>query len=310
MLTTSMTQPHDMDVSGVSFPIPSMESDGSFSNWTDGAFGDSMLEPDPNILDGLGLHSLQQPAFASWVGDHRTGQSYDVSSAHSQTPSLTISPFTSSISDFDSFGGETDKMLSPSMAMKDDRGALYVEKSNMKRKQALKTKSAAVKRHLKKGFDGGKTPATHPIECRECGMRFRQQGELRKHEKAVHRSKGQRPHACSHCDKKFNWPKDVKRHEERVHKKAITGIGHRPPNLSFDPTFTGDGPPEYELDSEMLVIPATDFQLFIDDDDYIPSFDPPAQQDRLCENNNPDHNTFSRTHSPGEGSAPHRGARV
>lgn len=309
-MITSTTSVAGVETSPGLLPTSSIESHGSFTNWNYGALGDSMFKPDPAILHGLGLHPLQSSGLASWATDHGIGHSFDASSSHSRTPALTISPFTSSMSDFGSFGGETNKLLSPNIPSKDDREPEGAKTSSTKRKQVLKTKSSAVKRYLKRGFDGDKTPASHPVECGECGMRFRQPGELRKHEKTKHISVEQRPRACSLCDKRFIWPKDVKRHEERVHKKAFTGIGHHSVNDSFDHGPIGDVQREDDPDLEMPDGPFADFQLFFEDDDYDGSFDLTTQQDWLCANNNPHHNTFSRTHSPGEGSAPHRGARV
>lgn len=299
-----------MDFSGGGFPGSSMESRRPSLNWPYGVFANSLLGPDPNILGGLGLHPLQELGLTSWEEDHGPCQSFEASSSHSQTPSLTISPFTSSMSDFSSLADEPAKFSSPNMPSKDDQKIPCAEKSNAKRKHTPKTKSSGIECHLKKGFDSGKTSATHTVVCGECGMRFRQRGELRKHAKVKHTSMGQRPHACSQCDMRFFWPKDVKRHEERVHKRAATRKERHSLSGSMDRTIVGDGPLEDVPDMEILGFPDTDFQLFLDDDDYDSSLDPTTQQDWLCEINNPDQNTFPRTHFPGEGSAPHRGARV
>ena len=53
--------------------------------------------------------------------------------------------------------------------------------------------------------------------CMECGRRFTQKGNLKRHVMSVH--KGDRPFACNQCDATFGTKRNLSRHISAVHKK-------------------------------------------------------------------------------------------
>ncbi|KAK4505252.1 hypothetical protein PRZ48_003215 [Zasmidium cellare] len=299
----TITSSNDTKTNPPLVPGPSQNDDGSFSHWDYDIF-DNMMEPDLNDLHLLGLHALGAPGSACFENEPEGSNSFGASASNQQTPSLTMSPYTSFKSETESFADEDDNQLWQSVFL-NDQWQEHAESSGGKSQHTLKAANSTTK-GPSKGTSANRTSVSNSIECRECSKRFPRRCDLRKHQKAVHISQGSRPHACSFCDKRFIWPKDVKRHEERVHGKAVATRNAQASTSQEE----GTGSREDVFDLKMPDVPETDFELFSQQDLSDDFFDPDMQQDWLCSNNNPAHHTFSRTHSPGEGSAPHRGARV
>ncbi|KAF2165092.1 hypothetical protein M409DRAFT_55987 [Zasmidium cellare ATCC 36951] len=326
-----------------------MDDDGSFLSWNNTSFDDSMLEPN-HFADGrLTLPPLEELGRPSSSQDYGTSETFEASASYEHTPSLTMSPYTAYTPDFGSFVGENERRLSQKTLVNPDPLQGHAEKSDLKRPCTPMDEDLTAKRSLLE-HDDDKSSSSHPIKCRGCSMRFRRRCDLRKHEKTKHRAHEERPHACEHCSKRFIWPKDVKRHVARVHKDVFAGGRCRSGNKSSTNTSDTSGSKEggsntdasntafdvllrddtYNVsfhsksdprsdkanalfsctNSDILNVCDMDFEALLRDDLYDDSFDSTTQQNFICKDNNITHHTFSTYTFPGEGSAPHRGARV
>lgn len=284
----------------------------------------STLVSGDGILEWLEQQDTGPPENVPLLHEHLGARGIDASSNRQPTPSLVMSPRTTHISDFEFESFDTDLGPSRTTVGNDGQRQPSEPDSGTMRPTSFCSKCASSKTRIKK-TEHHKTSTSHPHKCKYCPMRFRQQGERRKHQKNVHGPKDKRPYACKGCGKRFNWPKDLLRHEKRVHKESTT-VDRSEHDISqslfneakaelndISDEVDENEVPEAVFDSNMNSSGIGVLESFMDvapDDDQ--PFDLSFQdfpQDWLCETT-PEHDTFPRTLSPGEGSAPHRGARV
>lgn len=313
MLTVAMPDPDYTCSAGSSmFPELSIAHENTFP---DPSLEDLLLGPDSSIWDWLEKDVAADTDINNCTPESAKVEDICSSSFHEHTPALTMSPRTSLAPNLEIYDLDNDHRFLQTASLTEDEHQNAVVQPIAEYMEIAGSLEQTPFKDRKKTPYADKTPRSHPFECRQCSMRFRHSGEQRKHEKNVHAPRSTRPHQCRQCGKRFNWPKDVKRHVSRVHKGHDHGLQEGCRQSEDDAQDSGLGK---TLDDAGILEPAFDPGITFETDTVPIEYDPfnetcsisHTQQDWLCDINNPAHHTFSRTHSPGKGSAPHRGARV